>query len=351
MTRMGPFLLYAAICIGVPQAVSGQIRASERSTVTQTIDGTTITVDYGRVQRNDILGSEVAWGDVWTAGANWATYLEVSEGITLDGHRLRQGKYLVWIDVEADDWTVIFDPSARGCEVIPPPTSPGQVRFAIEPTHGTQYSEFLTWSFPVVRPTGGVLHVSWSTTTVDFEIGVTPSRPFTVDHDLAEQYLGTYSLELGPQLGGGEMEFSIRYEDSRLMASWKNPPNHASARFGCSIWGLACSCQSSWRMTKSSTWWTRSCSSSPRRMARMAAQRSSSSAPPRTMNSGARRRDCRNQGGVSIDHRWSPVGSPYCLIGVTIMCAPWVPGNISHGAPGPLGTVGRPVLPAVAPGR
>ena len=225
MTRMGPFLLYAAICIGVPQAVSGQIRASERSTVTQTIDGTTITVDYGRVQRNDILGSEVAWGDVWTAGANWATYLDVSEGITLDGHRLRQGKYMVWIDVEADDWTVIFDPSARGCEVIPPPTSPGQVRFAIEPTHGTPYSEFLTWSFPVVRPTGGVLHVSWSTTTVDFEIGVTPSRPFTVDHDLAEQYLGTYSLELGPQLGGGEMEFSIRYEDSRLMASWKNPPN------------------------------------------------------------------------------------------------------------------------------
>ena len=44
-------------------------------------------------------------------------------------------------------------------------------------------------------------------------------------------------------------------------------------------------------------------------------------------------------------------GQPPCRGGATMMCAPCVPGNISHGAPGPVGCSESPVDAPVAIGR
>ena len=49
-----------------------QIRASERGTVTQTVDGTTIKIDYSRPQargRDNLYGGQIHWGEVWSPGA------------------------------------------------------------------------------------------------------------------------------------------------------------------------------------------------------------------------------------------------------------------------------------------
>ncbi len=73
-----------------------QIRASERGTVTQTVDGTTIKIDYSRPQargRDDLYGGEIHWGEVWTPGANWATTIGVDHDVTINGHELPTGVY------------------------------------------------------------------------------------------------------------------------------------------------------------------------------------------------------------------------------------------------------------------
>ena len=220
-------LATASLSFGHASGMRAQIRASERGTVSQTVDGTTITLDYGRPQtrgRTNLYGGEVPWGKVWTPGANWATNITVDKDITIDGHTLAKGQYSVWLQVHEDSWTAIFDPEPRRFHLMPPPEADNQVRFTV---HSTEHPhvEVLTWSFPVVRPTGTTLQMAWGDAAVTFDIGVQSSRDVTVSADLAERIVGSYRLALGPQLGGGEVAFDIRYENRRLVATWENPPN------------------------------------------------------------------------------------------------------------------------------
>ena len=67
-----PLLLAPAL----PSAAPAQIRASERALLAQTIDGTTLTLDFARPRvrgRDSIFGGQVYWTEVWTPGANMAT--------------------------------------------------------------------------------------------------------------------------------------------------------------------------------------------------------------------------------------------------------------------------------------
>lgn len=116
-----------------------QIRASERGTVTQTVDGTTIKIDYSRLQargRDELFGGVVPWGEVWT-GANWATTIAVDRDITINGHELPPGTYSVWFEVQPEEWTVILDPEPRRFHLFAPEESDDQVRFTIRPETGS----------------------------------------------------------------------------------------------------------------------------------------------------------------------------------------------------------------------
>ena len=221
-----------AFAILAPNA-HAQIRASERSTVSQTIDGTTITIDYSRPQargRDDLFGGEIPWGKVWTPGANWATTVDVNRPISVNGHEVGAGTYSVWFEVQPDAWTMILDPEPKRFHLMPPPEADDQIRFAIQPEEGS-HVEVMTWSFPTIRPTGGTLQMAWANRTASFDIGVQPSRPVTVTAEAAQRYVGSYRFHLEPALGGGTVQFEITYEDNHLVAQWENPPAPRLDRF------------------------------------------------------------------------------------------------------------------------
>lgn len=204
-----------------------QIRASERGSVSQTVDGTTIALDYGRPQsrgREALFGGVIPWGKVWTPGANWATTIDVNNDITIDGHAMARGKYSVWLQVQEEEWTAVFDPMPRRFHLMAPPEAENQIRFAVRPEPGP-HVEVLTWSFPAVRPTGTTLQLAWGTTAVSFDIRVPPSRDVTVAGDLAQRYVGSYRLSLRPPLGDREVAFDIAHENERLVARWESAPN------------------------------------------------------------------------------------------------------------------------------
>ena len=78
--RFTHYCLAAALLAGGAPSLAAQIRASERATVSQVVDGTRITVDYSRPRargRAALFGGEVKWNEVWTPGANDATTLEI----------------------------------------------------------------------------------------------------------------------------------------------------------------------------------------------------------------------------------------------------------------------------------
>jgi hypothetical protein len=221
-----------AFAILAPDA-HAQIRASERSTLSQTINGTEITIDYSRPQargRDNLFGGEIPWGKVWTPGANWATTISVDRPISLNGHEVGAGTYSVWFEVQPDAWTVILDPEPKRFHLMPPPEADNQIRFAIRPEEGS-HVEVMTWSFPAVRHAGGTLQMAWADATASFDVGVQPSRPVTVTADVAERYVGSYRFTVMPPLGDQTVEFDISYEDEHLVGRWPSAPTPRLGRF------------------------------------------------------------------------------------------------------------------------
>ncbi len=56
-----------------PAPAAAQIRGSEAGVTAQTVDGTTLTIDYSRpsARGRALFGELVPWDVVWTPGANW----------------------------------------------------------------------------------------------------------------------------------------------------------------------------------------------------------------------------------------------------------------------------------------
>lgn len=212
----------------LPPAASAQIRASERGAVSQTVDGTTIKIDYARLRargRDSLFGGVVPWGKIWT-GANWATTFAINKDITVNGHALPAGTYSVWFEVQPETWQLIFDPEPHRFHLIPPPVpAEGQVRFPVTPGHAPSHTEVLTWSFPEVSATGTVARLAWGTTAVRLEIGVQPSQVFTVSRAFADQFVGPWVMHTRGMLGERDLRFDIRYERDRLTARWEGAPN------------------------------------------------------------------------------------------------------------------------------
>ena len=171
-----------------------QVRASERSTVSQTADGTVFTINYSRPRargRTELFGKRIEWGEVWTPGANWATTLELNRDAMLDGHAVKKGKYSVWFVVRPKAWTLVLDPRFQLYHEEHPDSTAEQLRWTVTPTEVT-FAEILTWSFPEVRPDGAVLQFEWATKRVTINATVQPSHPLTMARSDAEPFLGTY---------------------------------------------------------------------------------------------------------------------------------------------------------------
>jgi hypothetical protein len=207
-----------AVATSAPRTVAAQVRASEAATVSQTVDGTTVTIAYSRPQargRDSLFGRVVHFGDTWTPGANWATTIEVSKDVQVGGAALPEGKYSVWFVPRAGEWTVIFDPDERRFHTQRPRESADQIRSTVTPGEGP-HVEVLTWSFPSVRRDGATLQMQWGTTVIALNVTVPPTRRrrSVVDGDA---YRGSYRMNFVSERGESpEMAAEVQEREGRL---------------------------------------------------------------------------------------------------------------------------------------
>ncbi len=222
-------LTFVGVCAlaFVPHTVAAQIRASELATMSQTIDGTRLSVTYSRPRargRSPLFGTSVAhWGEVWTPGANYATVLEVSKDITLNGRPVPKGKYSVWMVLrEQGDWTTVLDPNFRIFHMDPPDSSAKQIRIRT-PVEQAPFMEVLTWWMPELSATGGNLAMQWGTTRANLKVAVTPSLEVTMPEADAKPYVGRYEYRLAkpPRGDNGVSTFIVTYEDKTLKGRWE----------------------------------------------------------------------------------------------------------------------------------
>lgn len=83
--------------------------ASPAASVSQVVGFTKITIDYSSpaVKGRKVWGDLVPYGASWRAGANAATTVEFSTGVSIAGTNVRPGKYSLFITPQqSGDWTI-----------------------------------------------------------------------------------------------------------------------------------------------------------------------------------------------------------------------------------------------------
>lgn len=203
--------------------VHAQIRASERQTIAQTVDGTTIKLTYSRPRlrgRSNVWGTRVVqWGEVWTPGANDATILENDRDITIAGVRVPKGKYAVWMVVSKDTtWTMLLDPKWKQFHMDHPKPNDTQIHVPVRAEHqAPSLEETLTWTFPSVTARGGTMAMQWERMRVSMPFAVTPTLSELLPEAEARPYLGTYTLT-DPSAKDSSGRLIVSYERGGLKA-------------------------------------------------------------------------------------------------------------------------------------
>ena len=161
--RATALALLLVLCACHAEAQPG--RRSPRGTVTQSVNGTVITIRYYRpVLRGRIpFPAVVSWGRTWTPGADSATRIETSGPLDVEGQSLPAGKYSIWvIPQEKDAWTLIFN---RAADVfhLSYDESQDALRVDARATTATQSVETLEFSFPAVDADSATMQLQWGT--------------------------------------------------------------------------------------------------------------------------------------------------------------------------------------------
>lgn len=204
-----------------------QIVASERASVSQTIDGTHFRVDYGRPRvrgRDSLFGKLEPFGRAWTPGADSATTLTVDKLVRVLGQPVPAGRYSIWLVASAHGpWTFVLDPRWGLFHTAFPDSTPAQIRASVMP-NAVPHTEALTWSFPVVTTTGTTLEMRWGTTGIDVPIDVTPTYAPTVSATDAAPYLGDYDFVDLPEQDRAERPRVLtisRRPDGVMLGQWR----------------------------------------------------------------------------------------------------------------------------------
>lgn len=242
MASMRGILLTAFACFVLSSPCDAQLRASERGGVTQTVDGTVITVNYARPMargRTGLFGGRVYWGEIWTPGANQATTLSVSKDVTIEGQSVPKGTYSVWITIVQGPWVMILDRDTLLVHHQPPRERPGQIRFPIT-RERRPFMEGLTWWFPTVQGTTTTLAMQWDTVYVPLQIRVPLSYPTAVASAPARHSAGVYQIHFEPEQTSRdttlhqpvetiarEVRFTVRQEGTELRGV-ADPPLYRS---------------------------------------------------------------------------------------------------------------------------
>ncbi|NNE36381.1 MAG: DUF2911 domain-containing protein [Rhodothermales bacterium] len=223
-----PLLVLLALCIMTltPETVQGQIVASEFSTISQTVDGTVISIEYSRPSRRGrsiLFGGVMAYGEIITPGANWATTIEFNKNVKVDGNQISAGKYSVWIGFEEDEWEILLDETWKRFHGPHLEREEAEYSLTVEPREMPLEVETLTFHFPTVRSDGTILRLHWGTTAIDLNIEVEPTPLENVTAAEASSYVGTYEVEVQERppfsMYSGIVDVSLDYADGFLQTT------------------------------------------------------------------------------------------------------------------------------------
>ena len=200
MSRLFSLCCILALLVLIPD-VQAQVLASERSTITQTISGTEVTIDYSRPSmrgRTQIWGEMEPWDIAWTPGANTATSFGFSKDVTINGVPVEAGKYSIWFELnENKPWRMMLNHDTTLFHIPYPPMDHEEMYKIIDIEHEQVDSWLETLRFDIqnIRPDGGVIEFQWADTYVALQLGIDPGYHMTFTAEEAAPFEGNWSMD------------------------------------------------------------------------------------------------------------------------------------------------------------
>jgi hypothetical protein len=109
--------LSLAVLLGMALGVAAQQRprASAHETVTATLGGKTVTIEYGRpnMKGREIFGGLVPYGQVWRTGADEATLLTTPSDLMIGSLHVPAGSYSLFTVPGESEWTLVVNKVAK----------------------------------------------------------------------------------------------------------------------------------------------------------------------------------------------------------------------------------------------
>jgi tetratricopeptide (TPR) repeat protein len=188
LSLSGGLLLAAGTALGqLPPLTLPQ--ASPAASVSETVALTDITIRYHRpaVNKRKIWGELVPYNEVWRAGANENTTLDLSTPATVGGHRLPAGVYGLHMIPTENEWTIIVSNMADAWGSFSYDQKEDAARFTATP-RPADFQERLDYRFENVTNDSATAILHWEKLEVPFVIQI--DRNATVVASLKKQLRG-----------------------------------------------------------------------------------------------------------------------------------------------------------------
>jgi tetratricopeptide (TPR) repeat protein len=168
-------VLVIGLSLGV-QAQSAVLdipRQSQHAVVIQRVGITDITINYHRplVNKREIWGKLVPYGEVWRAGANENTTIRFTDNVTINGQPLAKGVYGLHMIPAENEWTVIFSNIHTAWGSFTYKQADDALRITVKP-QPADFREALTYDFDEVKADAAVATLRWEKVAVPFTVAV-----------------------------------------------------------------------------------------------------------------------------------------------------------------------------------
>lgn len=148
-------------------------QASQKTSITQTIGITDITVTYHSpgVKERQVWGTMVPMDQVWRAGANENTVITFSDAVQIEGKPLAAGSYGLHMIPTENDWTIIFSKNTSSWGSYFYKEEEDALRVTVSPREHA-HTEWLAYRFINPEADKVQLVMNWEKLSVPVEVSV-----------------------------------------------------------------------------------------------------------------------------------------------------------------------------------
>lgn len=209
-------------------------QASPKSTVTQRVGLTDVTITYYRpsAKGRTVFGADkavVADGKRWRTGANATTSIKFSDDVLVDGKKVPAGEYGLYTIPGASEWTVVLNKSLKqGADVEGFKDDQDVARFTVKPYKLGNKVETFTINFADLTPATANVDLEWENTGAKFKI--TSDVDAKVMAQIDEKVVKNANPTPG-DLAGAAVYYYENNKDLKQALAWIQKANATDPKF------------------------------------------------------------------------------------------------------------------------